>query len=105
MKGVPLKLKEFQASANRKIEVKVYLATSECGPDLSSFGIFFPPQKTFGVTMETNAGASRNKVARDLSQGLYGLELWLLLEPSRACSHLSYLITDRPCSLPPQLNS
>lgn len=42
MKGVPLKLKEFRASANRKTEVKVYLATSECGPDLSSFGILSP---------------------------------------------------------------
>lgn len=56
MKSVPLRLKEFQASANRKGEVKVYLATSECGPDLSSFLGVFLPQETSDVTVEIMQG-------------------------------------------------
>lgn len=42
-------LKGFQASANRKREVKVYSVTLECGPDLSfaEEGLF-SPQEDFG---------------------------------------------------------
>lgn len=40
MKGVPFSLKEFQASADGKVEVKVHSATSECDPDFCG-GCFF----------------------------------------------------------------
>lgn len=85
--------------------MKVYSGISECGSDLASFLRCFFPQETFGATVETNAVAGRDKVAEGLTQGLFGLEPWLPLEPSRPCSsYLFYLTIERPCSLSPQPN-
>ena len=106
MKSVSLKLKEFQALANGKGEVKLYSATSKCGPDLSSFGGCFSPQETSGTTVENNAGASRAKAARGLAQGLFGLEL--SMTSSRIFQILlppSLLDQGQTCSLLPQPNS
>lgn len=105
MKSVSLKLKEFQALANGKGEVKVYSATSKCGPGLSSFSRCFFPQETSGTTVENNAGASRAKAARGLAQGLFGLELSVTSRIFQILLPPSLLDQGQSCSLLPQPNS
>lgn len=64
MKSVSLKSKEFQASANRKGEVKVYSTTSECGPDLSpDLGDIFPHKKLLPPLWRLIQGPAETKVS------------------------------------------